>query len=78
MNLTLQELKTAAGELPAPQRAELAHYLLESLEPVEEGWAEAWHAELDRRMEEIRSGKEVGIPVEEVSTAAGTLSVTIC
>lgn len=79
MNQTLQQLKDASSGLPAPQRAELAHFLLQSLEPddlasvllppeppQEEGWAEAWQEELSRRLDEIRSGKVVGVPAEEV------------
>jgi putative addiction module component (TIGR02574 family) len=66
MALTLQELKDAAIQLSASDRAALAEFLLRSLEPEEEGWAEAWGEELDRRMAEIRSGSVVGIPAEEV------------
>ena len=63
---TLQELKNAASGLPASQRAELAHFLLQSLEPEAEGWAEAWQEELARRLKEIRSGQVKGVPAEEV------------
>jgi putative addiction module component (TIGR02574 family) len=66
MNLTFQELRDASANLPPPQRAELAHFLLRSLEPQEEGWTEAWHEELTRRMAEIRSGEVKGIPADEV------------
>ena len=66
MTPTLQDLKDASSNLPAPQRAELAHFLLQSLEPAEDGWAEAWREELARRLEEIRSGQVVGVPAEEV------------
>lgn len=68
MTPTLQELKDASSGLPAPQRAELAHFLLRSLEPEDDGWAEAWKEELDRRLQEIHSGKIVGVPAEEVLT----------
>jgi putative addiction module component (TIGR02574 family) len=63
---TLHELKCAAAGLPTPERAELAHFLLQSLEPEEEGWAAAWQEELALRLKEIRSGQVVGIPAEEV------------
>jgi putative addiction module component (TIGR02574 family) len=63
---TLQELKDASVGLPAPQRAELAQFLLESLDVQEVGWTEAWQAELAQRLQEIRSGKVVGIPADEV------------
>ena len=66
MPATLQELKDASSNLPSPQRAELAHFLLQSLEPEEDGWAEAWQEELARRVGEIRSGQVSGIPAEDV------------
>jgi putative addiction module component (TIGR02574 family) len=66
MTPTLQDLKDASSGLPAPQRAELAHFLLRSLEPEEEGWADAWRQELARRLEQIRTGQVVGVPAEDV------------
>ena len=74
MSSTLQDLKTASATLPAPQRAELAQFLLEQpdvlahflAQPREEGWADAWQEELARRLDDIRSGKVVGIPAGEV------------
>ncbi len=62
----LQDLNKASSNLPALQRAELAHFLLRSPDAEENGWAEAWQAELPRRLEEIRSGHVVGVPAEEV------------
>lgn len=62
----LQDLKDASANLPASQRAELAHFLLRSLESEEDGWAEAWQEELARRWEEIRTGQVRGVPAEEV------------
>jgi putative addiction module component (TIGR02574 family) len=66
MTPTLQDLKNASSSLPALQRAELAHFLLRSLDPEEDGWDEAWGRELARRLEEICSGHVVGVPAEEV------------
>ena len=66
---TLQELKDASASLPSPERAELAHFLLQSLEPEEGGWAEAWQEELSRRVQEIRSGQVIGVPAEDVLKA---------
>ncbi|HBI44669.1 MAG TPA: addiction module component [Planctomycetales bacterium] len=66
MTPTLQDLKNVSSSLPAPQRAELAHFLLRSLDPEEDGWAEAWRTELAGRLEQIRSGHVVGVPAEEV------------
>jgi putative addiction module component (TIGR02574 family) len=66
MTPTLSELKTASSNLPAPQRAELAEFLLQSLGSEDAGWAEAWQVELSHRLREIRSGQVVGVPAEEV------------
>jgi putative addiction module component (TIGR02574 family) len=68
MSPTLQDLKDASSILPAPQRAELAYFLLLSLEPGEDGWAETWREELARRLEEIQTGQVAGVPAEEVLT----------
>ena len=61
--LVLQE----AMQLSAPERAELAAALLASLdgEPDEEVEA-AWAAEIERRVELIRTGKAHGRPWAEV------------
>jgi len=66
MNATLENLKDAASGLPAPERAELARFLLDSLEAVEEGWADAWRDELARRLDEVRSGQVKSVPAAEV------------
>jgi putative addiction module component (TIGR02574 family) len=66
MNSLLEQLKASASNLPAGERAELADYLLDSLEPIEEGAIDAWRAELTRRIDEIRSRKVVGRPLEDV------------
>jgi putative addiction module component (TIGR02574 family) len=66
MTPTLQELKDASATLPPTQRAELAHFLLQSLDPDEDGWAEAWQEELSHRLNDIRSSKVVGVPTDEV------------
>lgn len=66
MTATLEELKTTASALSLPERAELAHHLLHTLEPVEEGAALEWLAFAERRMADVRAGKVVGIPAEQV------------
>jgi putative addiction module component (TIGR02574 family) len=65
MSVTLEQLKIQADTLTPEDRAALAEHLLESLEDSTAADAD-WEAELDRRIEDIRSGREVGIPVEEV------------
>ena len=66
MNATLDELKATASGLPLPERAELVHYLLRTLEPPDEGAAAEWLALAERRMDEVRAGKVVGIPAAQV------------
>ncbi len=61
-----EELKMAVSRLSAPERAELAHYLLHTLETSEEGAAEEWLAAAEQRMEQVRAGQDVGIPAEEL------------
>jgi putative addiction module component (TIGR02574 family) len=64
----LQSIKEAAGALAADERAELAEYLLNSLgsddelAAVQAEWMEVAH----RRLEEIRSGRVVGVPAKDV------------
>ncbi len=66
---TKDDIFAGALNLPPEQRAELARTLLESLDSEELSEAdaqEAWGEELERRAQEILSGKVKGIPVEEV------------
>ncbi len=67
MSPTLQELKDAASSLPTSERAELAQFLLRSLdEPNEQEVRAEWLALAEQRMAEVRAGKVVGVPAEEV------------
>ncbi|HTU92538.1 MAG TPA: addiction module protein [Gemmataceae bacterium] len=67
MNLTLQELKKASSGLPTKERAELAQFLLRSLDELDnEETRGEWLALAEKRMAEVRAGKVVGIPAEEV------------
>ncbi|MGH7172449.1 MAG: addiction module protein [Gemmataceae bacterium] len=66
MNSSLEEWKTALITLPAQQRAELAHYLLHTLDAAEPDAAAEWLALAQRRMDDVRAGKAVGIPAEQV------------
>lgn len=65
MSAVAEQLKSQLGLLPVADRAELAEYLLTSLEPEEEGVAEAWRAEIARRVADIRSGTATGTPAAE-------------
>jgi putative addiction module component (TIGR02574 family) len=67
MTEAAEKLKAELGRLPAQDRAELAHFLLDSLEEEADPDVEAaWDAELVRREAEIRSGKATGEPADKV------------
>ncbi len=62
-----EELYKKALDLDERERAALAARLIESLDAeVEEGVEAAWLAEVERRMEELDSGKVQTIPWEEL------------
>ena len=44
MSPSLDQIKNSLSGLPVSERAELAHFLLETLEPEDEGVADAWRA----------------------------------
>jgi len=62
----MTQLKSELEQLSSEDKADLAYFLLGSLEPEEEGVAAAWDVEVERRVEEIRSGRASGTPAEEV------------
>jgi putative addiction module component (TIGR02574 family) len=66
-----KQIVEKALALPKKARERLAHRLLESVDPPEEKisrkeWNRLWKAELERRIEEMESGKDKGIPAEKV------------
>ena len=66
MSTALEELKTTLSGLPIPERAELAHYLLHTLEGAEDGAAAEWLTLAEHRMADLRDGRVVGIPAEQL------------
>ena len=66
MPMTLDQIVEETRQLPADVVAELVDRILLArhggIEPEVEA---AWKTEIDRRIEEIESGKVQGIPVEE-------------
>jgi|JI10StandDraft_1071094.scaffolds.fasta_scaffold2267212_2 putative addiction module component (TIGR02574 family) len=71
MTAVANQLIPLLEPLGVADRADLASWLIRSLdeesaETAVEGYADAWDAEIDRRMQEVREGKVVGIPAEEV------------
>ncbi len=67
MSVTAEKLRTELANLNDADRAELAHFLISSLDPGSDADAEeAWDAELARRAEEIQSGRATGEPADKV------------
>lgn len=66
MTDNVEQLKAQVGTLTQTERADLAYFLLTSLEPEEEGVEDAWRAEIARRVAEIRSGRAKGRSADEV------------
>ena len=67
MTNTVERLKTEAGQLSSAQRAELAYFLISTLDDGHDDDAEAaWDAEIDKRVAEVQSGSAIGHPIEEV------------
>ena len=66
MTLAVEQIKSQVGTLTQPERAELAHYLLISLESDEPDTEENWRREITRRVADIRSGQVMGRSADEV------------
>ena len=60
------ELFAEAVSLPLDIRTQLVDKLLQSLHPIQKEIDELWAEEAEKRVEEIKSGKVVTIPGEEV------------
>lgn len=57
MNTTMEQIKTQAVTLSPSERAELAHFLLVSLEPDEDGDSrELWAREIEERSRAFAQG----------------------
>jgi len=66
MNATTKQLYENALHLPGPERAELAAWLIESLDAGgEDDVAAAWDAEIRRRIDELDGGQVAAIPWPE-------------
>lgn len=66
MSQTAEKLKAELSRLSSKDRAELAHYLLHSLDETDPEAQAAWDAELADRLNEIKSGKAKGEPAARV------------
>jgi putative addiction module component (TIGR02574 family) len=62
-----EQWKRQLETLPVQERAELAYFLLHTLNADEDADAEAaWQAELERRVADIKNGNVVGKPADQV------------
>jgi putative addiction module component (TIGR02574 family) len=67
MPSALAKVKTEVRRLNSRDRAELARFLLDSLEPEKvDSVARAWKKEIARRVKDIREGRAIGRPAEQV------------
>ena len=68
MSLGLDDLKRVAAKLSDAERAELALFLIESLEaPADDGDVErAWQVEVERRAAELTRGEVEPVPGDAV------------
>jgi putative addiction module component (TIGR02574 family) len=64
--MTVAQIKTELVGLSQDERAELAYFLLTSLEPEDPGAAAAWDEEIARRADEVRNETAEGVPAEVV------------
>jgi putative addiction module component (TIGR02574 family) len=69
--MTLRVLEKEILELPPRSRVRLAERIIESIDDYADPELEAaWDDEIERRVKEIQSGSEKGIPAGEVMTEA--------
>jgi putative addiction module component (TIGR02574 family) len=67
MSEIAEKIKNDLSQLSARERAELAHYLIQSLDDdVDDDAEAAWDVELARRAEEIDNGTAIGEPAATV------------
>lgn len=67
MAINTNDLKEQLSRLPTAQRAELARYLIDSLDSETEPDTDPpWAEELERRAQDFETGREPGIPADEV------------
>ena len=72
--MTLADIKSAITGLSDEDRAELAAWLLGSLDGIDEQEAEGlWNQESKRRLEEFRAGRAKTIAAEDVAKKAADL-----
>ena len=69
--MTLHVLEKEALELPTRSRVRLAEKIIESIDDyADRKLREDWESEIERRVKEIETGAEKGIPAEQVMNEA--------
>ena len=66
MSPDVSDLQKRALALPVDERAALANTLLDSLETTNQSVQEAWDQEVARRIEDLKTGKAVTVPWEQL------------
>lgn len=66
MSPEVSDLLKRALALPADERAALANTLLDSLETTNQSVQEAWDEEVARRIQDLKTGKAVTVPWEQL------------
>jgi putative addiction module component (TIGR02574 family) len=66
MNPEVSELLKRALALTVDERAILANTLLDTLEPTNESVQKAWDAEVAHRIDDLKAGRAVTVPWEEL------------
>ena len=66
MSPEVSDLPKRALALPLEERTALANTLLDSLEVADESVEAAWDEEVARRMRDLRAGKAVTVPWEQL------------
>jgi putative addiction module component (TIGR02574 family) len=66
MSPEVSDLLKRALALPVDEHAALANTLLDSLETQSQSVEEAWDEEVARRMEDLKAGKAVTVPWEQL------------
>jgi putative addiction module component (TIGR02574 family) len=66
MSPEISDLLKRALALSVEERAALANTLLDSLEATNESVQEAWDEEVARRIEDLKTGKAVTVPWEQL------------
>jgi putative addiction module component (TIGR02574 family) len=66
MSPEVSDILKRALALPVDERAALANTLLDSLEDAEKSVQAAWDEEVARRVQDLKAGKAVTVPWEEL------------